>query len=274
MSAEDPSAEYAANAAVDVTGDGGTVALLLHGLGGDRNQPRGAIGPEPLDGLTVVMPDQRGHGDTTTTGEPADFTTDQLADDAMALLGSLGLAGRPLIVGGISLGAAVALRILQRNGGDLRGGLLIRPAFGADPWPEHLRVFRDVARLLRAHGPAGLDEFVRTPAYLDVERVSASGAASLREQFTKPCAPERVVRLENVPANTSIDGEGAWAPPCEIAVVGAEADPVHPFEIATLWHERIAGSELIRLPSRDERPDDYASRLREAMRDRLSRWAR
>src|SRR5690606_14669681 len=104
----------------------------------------------------------------------------------------------------------------------LRGGLLIRPAFGTAPWPRHLLVFQEIARLLRAEGPAGLEAFMRSPAYLDVERVSAAGAASLREQFIKPRARERVSRLENVPTNVSIDGDGPWTPPCEVTVIGAE----------------------------------------------------
>lgn len=274
MSRGATSEDYAAAAAVTTLGDGETVVLMLHGLGGDRTQPLGLLERDNLDPrVTVVAPDQRAHGETTVIGEAADFHLDGLADDATALLASRGLADRPLIVAGISMGAAVALRLLQRGSHDLRGALLIRPAFETEPWPPHLRMFLEVAELLRAEGPDGLETFLSSPAYREIADVSAAGAQSIREQFTKPEAVRRVVRLEHVPANPSIVWDGVWTPPCNVTVVGAEEDPVHPFHVAQLWHDRIAPSELIGLPSRDRFPDDYRTASFDVTRRSLAAWA-
>jgi pimeloyl-ACP methyl ester carboxylesterase len=273
MSGVDPSDVFAEAAATSVLGSGETVVLMLHGLGGDRNQPLGLLS-EPLGaGLTVIAPDQRAHGETTVVGEPDDFTVDRLADDAVALLRSRGLIARPIIVVGISMGAAVALRLLQRGGLRVRGGLLVRPAFGEEPWPEHLRVFRDVAGLLRAQGADGVAAFAASEAYKHVAEVSPAAAESLLAQFTKPGAAERVVRLKQVPANPSITWDGRWTPSCPVTVLGAEADPVHPLWVAELWHERIAGSELIVTPSRDREPEAYDEQMRAATRRCLDAWA-
>jgi pimeloyl-ACP methyl ester carboxylesterase len=266
-------AAYAADAAVTTIGDGETVVLMLHGLGGDRNQPLGLLEGPPDPRLTIVAPDQRAHGETTVIGDAEDFRLDDLADDAAALLESRGLEGRPLIVAGISMGAAVALRLLQRAEHDLRGALLIRPAFETEPWPAHLQVFRHVAALLRSSGADGLETFVTTPAYRAVADVSAAGAQSLREQFTKDHAVERVVRLEHVPANPSIVWNDDWTPPCPVTVVGAEDDPVHPLATARLWHRRIAGARFEALPSRDRTPDEYRSRSISIARDAFAAWA-
>ena len=215
MSAGATAADYAAQAAVTVRGRGETVVLMLHGLGGDRDQPLGLLGRDVDPRLTVVAPDQRAHGETPVVGAAEDFTTDSLADDAAALLSAQGLQGRPLVVVGISMGAAVALRLLQRGGHDLRGGLLVRPAFATAPWPDHLLVFAQIAELLRARGvAAGQRAFVESPEHGRVAAVSAAGAQSLREQFTKPQALERVVRLEAVPANPAITWQ---APGCHPA---------------------------------------------------------
>ncbi len=246
---------------------------MLHGLGGDRNQPLGLLDGDPDPRVSVLAPDQRAHGETTVIGEPCDFQLDRLADDATALLRQRGLESRPIIVVGISMGAAVALRVLQRHQHDLRGAMLIRPAFETEPWPAHLRVFRDIAVLLRSHGPSGVDEFVQTAAYRAVAEVSDAAATRLREQFTKPGAVERVVRLENVPANPSIVWNGAWTPPCAVTVVGAAEDPVHPMATAELWQERIAGADLLRVPSRDRFPEDYRDDSRNAVREFLSAHA-
>lgn len=267
-------ADYAARAAVTVRGRGGTVVLVLHGLGGDRDQPLGLLGPDLDPRLTVVAPDQRAHGETPVIGTAADFTTDSLADDAAALLASRGLQSRPLVVVGISMGAAVALRLLQRGEHDLRGGLLVRPAFATAPWPDHLQVFAQIADLLRTRGvEAGQQAFEESPQHRRVAEVSAAGAQSLREQFSKPQALERVVRLETVPANPAITWSGVWQPPCPVTVVGAADDPVHPWSTARLWHDRIATSDLAALPSRDRAPEEYSATLVELTGDRLQRWA-
>ncbi|KQQ49440.1 alpha/beta fold hydrolase [Plantibacter sp. Leaf314] len=273
MSGVDPSEAFAEAAATSVLGSGETVVLMLHGLGGDRNQPLGLLS-EPLGaGLTVVAPDQRAHGETSVIGEPEDFTVDRLADDAVALLRRRGFIARPLIVVGISMGAAVALRLVQRGGLRLRGALLVRPAFGEEPWPEHLRVFREVAALLRAQGADGVGRFAASEAYQQVAEVSPVAAESLLAQFTKPGAAGRVVRLEQVPANPSITWGGRWTPSCPVTVVGAEADPVHPMWVAELWHERITGSELVVTPSRDREPAAYDEQMRAATRRCLEAWA-
>lgn len=273
MSIRSAAAQYADGASVTVEENGETVALLLHGLGGDRHQPLALLRERPVPAMTIVAPDQRAHGNTDEIGTAADFEIDHLADDAEALLTSLGLDRRPLIVVGISMGAAVALKLLQRDEHDLRGGLLIRPAFNTEAWPEHLRVFAEIAKLLRASGEDGLTEFVSSPQYRRVEEVSPACARSLREQFTKSRSAERVVRLENVPANASITWSGTWEPPCPITVVGADSDPVHPWETALLWHEKIAGSDLVRIPSRDMFPDAYERSLTDVAANRLPYWA-
>lgn len=263
-------AAYAENAAVATHGDGETVALMLHGLGGDRHQPLGLL-PDELDPrLTVVAPDQRAHGETAVIGSAEDFTLDALADDATALLASLGLQDLPLIVSGISMGAAVALRLAERGAHDIRGALLIRPAFETAPWPSHLLLFREIAALLRAEGESGLDVFIDSAAYQAVAAVSAAGAASLCEQFTKPHALDRVVRLESVPANPSIHWQGAWEPPCHVMIVGAAEDPVHPLTTADLWHRSIAGSSLLSLPSRDRHPERHRQESVAIVRDAFS----
>lgn len=272
MNAPASSSEFAATAAVTVQGNGDTVALLLHGLGGDRHQPWSLLRGDTYSGLTLVAPDQRAHGETPVIGEPEDFTLDGLADDVAALLHGRGLDRRPLIVGGISMGAAVALRLLQRGEHDFRGGLLIRPAFGSTPWPEHLRVFRDIASLLRSDGASGRDAFLQSDRYQRVADVSAIGANSLLAQFSKPESEARVVRLENVPANASITWNDNWSPPCPVTIVGADEDPVHPLAVAQLWHERIVNTGLVVLPSRDRKPDQFDAALTETTRKCLEAW--
>lgn len=87
---------------------GDRLLLLLHGLGGDRQQSIRLLGQWNAARLTVLAPDLRGHGDTRVTGDKNDYALDALADDVLALVAHLGQSGKPTYIAGISMGAAWA----------------------------------------------------------------------------------------------------------------------------------------------------------------------
>ena len=61
-------------------------------------------------GYRVIMPDLRGHGDSMTSHDPADYPRDVLTDDGFALIAHLGLTDYDL--GGYSLGGRTTMRML------------------------------------------------------------------------------------------------------------------------------------------------------------------
>jgi pimeloyl-ACP methyl ester carboxylesterase len=65
------------------------------------------------EGFRVIMPDLRGHGDSTKSHDPAAYPKDALADDGFALIGHLGLVDYDL--GGYSLGGRTTMRMLARG---------------------------------------------------------------------------------------------------------------------------------------------------------------
>lgn len=64
-------------------------------------------------GLRVIMPDLRGHGDSSKPHDIAAYPRDVLADDGFALIEQLGL--RDYDLGGYSLGAQTVMRMLARG---------------------------------------------------------------------------------------------------------------------------------------------------------------
>ncbi|MBA2936286.1 alpha/beta fold hydrolase [Sphingomonas sp. CGMCC 1.13654] len=65
------------------------------------------------EGYRVIMPDLRGHGDSTKSHDPAAYPKDALADDGFALIEHLGLTDYDL--GGYSLGGRTTMRMLVRG---------------------------------------------------------------------------------------------------------------------------------------------------------------
>jgi pimeloyl-ACP methyl ester carboxylesterase len=256
--------------------DGGALLLALHGLGGDRRQPLAAFADGMAAGIAVLAPDARAHGETAVAG-PADvFALETMADDALALVRHLGQNGKPIVLAGISMGAALALRLLLRGDLDVRGAVLIRPAFGSTPFPDNLAALPLIATLLDADGPAeAVARFVDTEVYRSIVGESPSAAASLVDQFAKPSALERSVRLREVPRNvaysSAADLEAIDVP---VLVIGACRDPLHPFDLAERWAADIPTARLLEVPARDDDPDGFADGIRRAVVDFVERELR
>src|SRR6516165_6638063 len=81
-----------------------------HGLGGDVNQPFGLYTPPA--GIRLLSFDMRAHGQTRPVGDVTLLSVATFADDLVALLDDLG--AERAVIGGISLGAAVAANVAIR----------------------------------------------------------------------------------------------------------------------------------------------------------------
>jgi 3-oxoadipate enol-lactonase len=88
-------------------GSGTRPCVLVHGFTGSRRDftPRAA---ELAEQGRVVLPDLRGHGESTNTGAADGYTLDQLSLDLVAFLDALGIEHCDLL--GHSMGGMVALR--------------------------------------------------------------------------------------------------------------------------------------------------------------------
>ena len=216
--------------------------VFQHGLGGDLSQPFSVY--RPPRGVRLLGFDARGHGQTHPLGDVAKLSIATLADDLVAFLDHLGI-DRALI-GGISLGSAVAVKVALRFPGRVRGLVLSRPAWVEGPLPENVRLFAMIARLIRELGAKeGLECFLRTPEYQAMERASPDCALSLQGQFTQPRAGERVARLERLGGDSPCrDRDDYRRIPVPALVLGNRQDPIHPWTFAQTISQFIAGAEL------------------------------
>ena len=72
----------------DLTGDDGPLVVQLHGLTSSRSRDAqlGLDLGRALRGHRILRLDARGHGGSSGTADPADYTWDRLADDLLAAL--------------------------------------------------------------------------------------------------------------------------------------------------------------------------------------------
>jgi pimeloyl-ACP methyl ester carboxylesterase len=261
--------------------------VLLHGLGADRRQPLSLFetvihevaGPDEL----VIAPDVRAHGGFLAVGEPADFAIDRLAREVCGHVPvAIAEAGRdtngmaasePITVIGISMGAAIAVRIALAGLLPVARAIFVRPAFDDRSLPEHLRPFPVIGQILADAGPAGAAEFQERSLYHGIAAVSPAGARALLAQFQAPDAARRAMRLVEIPRNRAFDTEaelaGLTARGIRSFVVGAVRDPVHPLPVAEQWAGGL-GAPMELVPGRDDGMAAHTA----ALRERVGRWLR
>ncbi len=257
--------------------------VLLHGLGADRRQPlelfdpvvQAVAGPDEL----VIAPDVRAHGGFLAVGGAADFAIDRLAAEvAEAVRRAVPDAtGRPLdesapiTVIGISMGAALALRIALDGLLPVGRVVFVRPSFDDESLPENLRAFPVIAEILSDAGIAGVDEFRERTIFRGIAAASPSSARALLAQFTAPDAARRAKRLTEIPRNRAFASDtelaGLGGRGIRSLVVGAPRDPVHPLPLAERWAGAL-GATLEVLPARD---DGLAEQIA-ALRGSVARW--
>lgn len=240
---------------VETVGSAGPPEILaLHGLGGDRAQ---ALGLPTAERGRMAL-DFRAHGDATPTGPAALLSFQAFSDDVADVLDDLGVEDR-LVVVGISMGAAVALRFALDHPRRVRALVLVRPAWLHEPNPPHLQAFPQIARLLVTLPPeAAREAFRETPTYRRVAAESEPTAASLLEQFDRPVAAARAAVLERMPASTPVRRleELSWMTAAAL-VVACGRDPVHPVWIAQRLHRSLPHSAYTQVPSKAESVEAY-----------------
>ncbi|MHA6669196.1 alpha/beta fold hydrolase [Homoserinimonas sp. A447] len=243
--------------------------LLLHGLGGDSSQPLDLVGPVLPADARILAPNIRAHGDSPLIGEPADFSFAAITRELLHAVQESGFDDEPLTLIGISLGAALSLRLAQTGALPIQRLVLLRPAFTDHPLPANLAVFPVIAELLHRHPPDRAEAvFRRTGLYRGLRTASRLGAAGVIEQFRRPDAATRAIRLMELPRNRAFE-PGEPPPAVPTTIIAAPRDPLHPLAVATQWHRHLVGSTLTEIPARDDGMAPYLARARAAVSSAL-----
>lgn len=237
--------------------------VFQHGMGGDRDQPLGYVrSPIPMD---LVSMDARGHGGSSDVVGTSRAAFDAYGDDLAALVRELGVG--PVVLGGISLGAGVALNTAIRHPDIVTALVLCRPAWlNTSQVQRNIDAYALIADLLDSHDTdSALSELIESPLHREVEAESPNAAQSLRHQVTRPRAAVNADLLRSFPAHSPAPDLSAWPLTVPTLVIGHRDDPFHPWPIAEETATRIPGAQLVEVASKDQDPDRFAGQIDHAI---------
>ncbi|TIS46927.1 MULTISPECIES: alpha/beta fold hydrolase [Mesorhizobium] len=208
------------------TGEGLAV-LFQHGLGGGEAQ----VAQTFPAGFRRITLECRGHGGSGL-GERRPFSFEMFADDVLAAADQAGLDR--FVAGGVSMGAAIALRLACLHPRRVAGLILVRPAWTFSPAPPNMQPIAEVAELILDHGTdKGRTIFAQSETAARLYREAPDNLSSLLGYFDRPDAKA----FAQVLANIAGDGPGvserdAAALDIPALVIGNEIDAVHPLSTA------------------------------------------
>ncbi len=233
-------------------GGEGLPVIFQHGLGGDEAQVA-EIFPD-IHGIRRLTLECRGQG-KSGAGDVRQFSMANFADDVLAFADSRGV--ERFIVGGISMGAALALRIAIQNPARVRALVLARPAWLWNAAPENMKPFAEVAGYLRARSA---DDFEASATAQRLAREAPDNLASLRKFFAAS-DPETTAALlcaiaTDGPGVNEAEVRGVGLP---TLVIGHKVDAVHPLDFAKTLAGRIAQSRFFEItPKATDKPKHVA----------------
>jgi pimeloyl-ACP methyl ester carboxylesterase len=216
--------------------------VFQHGLGADLTQVLEIY--EELPGFRLIAFDCRGHGKTHPLGDVDKLSFETFADDLRALMDHLEI--NEIVVGGISMGAGVALNYTLRYPDRVCGLILSRPAWLDKPLPDNLKYFPMIASLIQQFGAyAGREHFRASRVYSEMLVTAPGVARSMIAQFEHPRAEETVAKLEKLPGDAPNHNVAAWLTiTVPTLVLISRMDPVHPYEFGEILAQAIPQAQL------------------------------
>jgi len=228
--------------AVHDAGGTGRPVIFQHGLCGDARQTAEAFPADPR--FRRVTLECRGHGASAFDPAPSLETFTQ---DVAALAEWF---AAPVPVGGISMGAAIALRLAVTRADLVSHLVLVRPAWDTGSAPQNLAPNAEVGDLLAAMpAEAARARFTASATAARLAQESPDNLVSLTGFFTRePVAQTAALltALSRQPLGISDADLAAITVP--ILICETAEDAIHPAALARSLASKIPGARLVTLP--------------------------
>jgi pimeloyl-ACP methyl ester carboxylesterase len=244
---------------VEDAGGPGLPVVFQHGLCGDAAQTA-EVFPAGFRCLTLEC---RGHG-RSEAGPFEQFTVADFASDVAAILEEF---DGPVVVGGISMGAAIALRLAVRRPERVRALILARPAWVTENAPANMAPNAEVGRLLATSSPqTARAAFLVSETALRLAAAAPDNLATLTGMFAREPVQVTAALLQRI----SVDGPGVSgretrALNVPTLVIATRQDFVHPLAHAETLASMIPAARLAIIPSKSTDRAAYVREFRAAL---------
>ncbi len=240
----------------------GMPVVFQHGLCGDARQTFEAF--PALSDVHLITLDCRGHG-ASEAGGPYAIRT--FADDVAALIATL---PGPVVLGGISMGAAISLRLAVLRPDLVRGLCLVRPAWLTADEPANMAPNAEVGRAIAAKDKTGFQSG-GTAQRLAAE--APDNLASLMGFFDRQPLEVTSALL------TLISADGPGVTQGQVAalrvptiVCGCAEDAIHPLSLARDLAAMIPGARFVEVPPKGRDKPAHIAALHAAITDFLKEF--
>lgn len=231
----------------EVLGEG-LPLIYSHGLSGSAERIREFV--QDLPGVQSIIYDNRAHGRTAPLGQASDLTFDRMSLDMVALMDHLELHNA--VIGGVSMGAGIALAFALRWPHRVRALILNRPAWLDSPSPDNLAFARIIADLIERYGKENAVAAFRTTAYYSaLNGISPKTVESLIATMQEADPRMLVMQYRSVPTSAPVDSmERLRQVRVPSLVLGNHDDPIHPLRIAEALASHLPEATLRMISSR------------------------
>ena len=252
---------------IDDADGSGQPVIFQHGLCGDAKQTAEVFPADPRFRRFTL--ECRGHGGSEA-GDPARFSIATFADDLIAIIDPRGLG--PCVIGGISMGAAIALRIAVKRPDLILGLILARPAWVTEAAPVNMAPNAEVGALIAKGGSR--EAFENGPTAKHLAKAAPDNLASLLSFFDRKPLATTAALLQAI----SADGPGVTeaevrAIRVPTLVIGIGRDFVHPLAHAETFAALIPNSKLAVITAKADDRARYVADFQLALKHFLKDFA-
>lgn len=233
--------------------------IFQHGLGANLHQAQGLL--TGLNGIRLISMDCRGHGmSPLEVGHSPSF--EHYAEDILRMMDSLNV--ERAILGGISMGAGISMRMALNYPDRVAALVLVRPAWLDQGSPENLAILLEAAQMMDAQTEKA--EFEALPYMLALQESLPKAADSILGIFARDQQEDTAFVLQNMIQDSpfsELNTLNRLTQPC--LVIANDKDPLHPYQIADEIARLIPGSQLNRVTSRYEEDATHRQEVRQAV---------
>ena len=240
----------------------GTPVIFQHGLCGSAAQTAEAVPDDPR--FRLVTLECRGHG-ASPPGDENRFSINTFTDDLASLIEERKLA--PCIVGGISMGAAIATRVAVTRPDLVKALIIARPAWVTAAAPENCSPNFEVGELLSYFPPEEAKAaFLQNGTARRLEHFAPDNLNSLIGFFSRePIGITAALLMRIAEDGPGITEAQLGTLRIPALIIATDQDVIHPLSHAEQLHTLIPASILKPITSKSVDKARYLSEFRSTL---------